>query len=87
MGESESIVRAASNLRGRKNAPQKIPLPRERISFRDLAQLAYRRKIVAALVDRTGADESTAKRWLSRRSRPPANAVYAVLGDIFQQID
>lgn len=84
---SESVSRSASNFRGRKNAPRKIPLPKERISFRDLAKLAYPSKQVAALVERTGADESTAKRWMRGASRAPAGAVYAVLADIFQRLD
>jgi len=83
----ESISAGNANLRGRKNATQKILAPRDRISFRDLARLAYPEKPVAALVERTAADESTVKRWMSGRSRAPAPALYRVLGDIFARME
>ena len=87
MGGNESISVGNANSRGRKSATKKIPTPKERISFRDLAKLAFTRKIVAALVERTGADESTAKRWMSGRSRVPGPVVYRVLGDIFTRME
>lgn len=87
MRESHTVRAPASNDRGRKNAPKNIGTPRERITFRDLARLASRKKTPHFLVARTGADLSTAKRWLSGRSRPPAGAVYAVLGDIFERLE
>jgi hypothetical protein len=86
-GESKQPFALGSNFQGRKFAPKKIPAPSERISFRDLARLAARRKTPQFLVDRTGCDESTAKRWLSGKSRPPAGALCVVLADIFARID
>jgi hypothetical protein len=87
MGESSAADLHPSNLRGRKNAPRKIPAPKERISFRDLVRFASPRKPVAFLVERTGADESTAKRWMRGTSRAPASAAYRVLGDIIDRLE
>ena len=87
MGESSLRTVRASNFQGRKSAPKKIISPAERISFRDLARLAARRKTPQFLVDRTGCDESTAKRWLSGKSRAPADALRVVLADIFARLD
>lgn len=86
MPQFESIDTGNANFRGRKYAPKKIGPVEERISFRDLAKLAARRKTIAFLVERTGADDSTAKRWLNGKSRVPDTAVYAVLGDIFKRL-
>lgn len=85
-GESSVPKRELSNRRGLKYEPKKIALPKDRISFRDLARLAARRKTQQFLTDRTGCDPSTAKRWLSGKSRAPGEAVYAVLSDIFARI-
>jgi hypothetical protein len=87
MVESSGVFASASNLRGRKNAPRKIPSPKERISFRDLVRFAAPQKPVAFLVERTGADESTAKRWMRGTSRAPATAAYRVLGDIIDRLE
>jgi hypothetical protein len=76
-----------SNREGRKYAPKKIGPVDRRISFRDLAKFAVPRKTQQFLVDRTGCDAATAKRWLSGHSRPPATAVYAVCADIFSRIE
>jgi hypothetical protein len=86
-GESSQRSFARSNRQGRKFAPKKIVLPAERISFRDIAKLAARRKTIQFLVERTGYDDSTAKRWLSGKSRAADRAVYAVLADIFARIE
>jgi hypothetical protein len=86
-GESRQGAVAASNLGRGKYAPKKIPPPRERISFRDLAKVAAPKKTREFLSAHTGCDDSTAKRWLSGKSRAPAGAVYAVLADIFARID
>lgn len=87
MDESISTGSRRSNSEGRKNAPRKIQTPQERISFRDLARFAWPNKPVAALVERTGADESTAKRWLRGTSRAPASAAYRALADIFDRLE
>lgn len=87
MSESKPSLALPSTFQGRKYAPRKIPLPAERISFRDLAKLAARRKTEQFLTERTGCDPSTAKRWLSGKSRAPDRAVYAVLADIFARFD
>lgn len=84
--ESESTIVRPSNLAGSKNATQKIRIDAERISFRELALFARRRKAAHFLSERTGADLTTAKRWLTRKSRAPDVAVYAVLADIFTRI-
>lgn len=86
-GESKRRGALLSNPDRRKFAPKNIGAGRERISFRDIAKLAARRKTQQFLSDRTGCDPSTAKRWLSGDSRAPAGAVYAVLADIFARID
>jgi hypothetical protein len=74
-------------LQGRKYAPRKFACPQDRISFRDLVRFAAPHKPVAFLVERTGADESTAKRWMSGKSRPPASAAYRVLGTIIDRLE
>jgi hypothetical protein len=86
-GESVSRRVRGSNFRGSKNATKKIRGPNERISFRDLARFACGRKTEHFLAERTGKHPSTAKRWLSRKSRAPAAAVYAVMADIFARLD
>lgn len=83
MGESSQRGGATSNLDRRKFAPKKISKPTERISFRDLAKFAVPRKTEQFLVERTGCDTSTAKRWLSGTSRAPASAVFVVCAAIF----
>lgn len=85
--ESSQRRLAPSNFRGRKSAPTKIQRPSERISFRDLAKFAARRKTEEYLVERTGCNGSTAKRWLSGASRAPASALGAVIADIFSRAE
>jgi hypothetical protein len=87
MSESSQRVALRSSFRGGKSVTKKILSPATRISFRDLAKLAARRKTEQFLSDRTGCDERTAKRWLSGASRAPGEAVYVVLADIFSRID
>ena len=87
MSESSPREARASNFEGRKFAPKKISAPKDRISFRDLAKFAVPRKTEQFLIDRTGCDVSTAKRWLSGASRPPAAAMVAICADIFSRID
>jgi hypothetical protein len=87
MGESSPAFRAPSNLRGGKFAPKKIELPKQRISFRDLARLAAPRKTREFLSERTGCDDSTAKRWLSGKSRVSGAAVCAVLADVLSRVE
>lgn len=84
--ESSQRVRAASNFDRRKYAPKKIRPVDDRISFRDLAKFARRRKTEQFLVDRTGCDASTAKRWLSGKSRAPADAAFKILADILARV-
>lgn len=86
MDESSGAIGLSSNFRGRKFAPKKIGTRAERISFRDLAKFAYRRKTIEFLCERTACDASTAKRWLSGESRVPDRAVYAVCADIFGRL-
>ncbi len=87
MSESSQRRRAASNFVGGKSVTKKIGLRRDRISFRDLARFAARRKTEQFLSDRTGCDQRTAKRWLSGASRTPGNAVSAVLADILDRLE
>lgn len=84
-GESESLSVAASNFRRGKNATQKIRGDEERIHFRDLARLAFKRKTSAILASLLETDVRTAKRWLSRESRAPDHAVTLVLGEIMRR--
>lgn len=86
MGESSGRIAAASTFEGRKFAPKKISTPKERISFRDLAKFASKRKTIEFLCERTGCDASTAKRWLNGASRVPDRAVYALCADIFSRL-
>jgi hypothetical protein len=86
MSESSQRVARLSTLRGGKSATRKTQPALTRISFRDLAKLAARRKTEQFLSARTGCDERTAKRWLSGASRAPGEAVYVVLADIFARI-
>lgn len=86
-GESTARRLVPSNREGRKYAPKNIRPVDRRISFRDLAKFAVPRKTQQFLVDRTGCDAATAKRWLSGDSRPPAVAVYALCADIFSRIE
>lgn len=80
-------IAAASNFEGRKFAPKKIRVAKDRISFRDLAKFAARRKTIEFLCERTGCDASTAKRWLNGASRVPDRAVYALCADIFSRLE
>lgn len=87
MGESKLLAARTSNLQGGKFAPKKIRPVDKRISFRDLAKFAIPHKTEQFLVDHTGCDESTAKRWLRGRSRAPGEAVCAIFADIFARIE
>lgn len=82
MDQSSALLRAASNFDRRKFAPKKIPAVDDRISFYDLAKFAAPRKTIEFLVERTGRDASTAKRWLAGKSRPSDAAVNAIWADI-----
>lgn len=86
MGESSRYTRRLSNRGTDKYVPKKIRAVDKRISFRDLARLASPRKTEQFLADKTGSDPRSARRWL-RGERAPAEAVYAVLADIFARID
>lgn len=86
-GESKRTGAQASNSRGDTFVTKKIRPRGPRIFFRELARFAYRRKTEHFLAQETGADPRTAKRWLSAKSRAPANAVYAVLADIFSRLE
>lgn len=85
-GESHQRAALASNFERRKYAPKKIRPVDDRISFRDLAKFAARRKTIAFLCERTGCDASTAKRWLNGASRVPDRAVYALCANIFSRL-
>ena len=87
MAESNVPMRAPSNRRGGKNAPKKIGSVDRRISFRDLARFAEPKKTRQFLSARTGCDDSTAKRWLSGKSRVTGAAVLAVLADITSRVE
>lgn len=64
---------------GARNGPKKIP-------FRDLARFAQPRRTEQFLMQRTGAVRSTAKRWLSGRSRASGDAVCALVADILVRL-
>jgi hypothetical protein len=84
--ESQQRKRLPSSLGRLTNEPRKIRAAEQRISFRDLAKLAARRKTQQFLSERTGCDASTAKRWLSGKSRAPDDAIYVVLIQIFTEM-
>lgn len=82
MVESSARRSPRSNFEGRKYEPKKIRAVDGRISFRDLAKFAAPRKTIEFLVERTGRDPSTAKRWLAGKTRPSDEAVNAIWADI-----
>ena len=84
--ESKNRNRARSNPRGVILVTQNIRGDAERISFRELARFACRKKTAAFLAERTGRDERTAKRWLSKNGRAPDYAIGAVLADIAARV-
>jgi hypothetical protein len=86
MGESSQPALGSSNLARGKFAPKKIGMVDRRISFRDLARFAAPRKTRQFLSARTGCDDSTAKRWLSGKSRAPGSAVCVVLADVLSRV-
>ena len=85
MRESDSIAIVSSNFRGGKYAPKKIRPEDRGILFRDLAKLAFGRKLAQALHERTGRDLSTCKRWLSERHEPSNDAFTAVIEEIIRR--
>ena len=85
--ESKGRSRAPSNARGVILVTQNIRGDGERISFRELARFARKNKTVAFLAERTGRDQRTAKRWLSKGGRAPDYAIGAVLADILGRLD
>ena len=89
MGESDSKIVRASNWRGDKDVTKKILGPRERISFRDFAKLGFPKNTVSELAERTGRDDRTAKRWMSKRytGSRPAIADRVVLAEIMRRLD
>jgi hypothetical protein len=85
MRESRNRASAKSNFRAGKSAIKEILSPAERISFRDLARLARKRKTDFWLSERTGADTRTVLRWMSRETRAPDHALGVVLGEIMRR--
>lgn len=75
----------ASNIRGPTSWPRNIRPTADRISFRELAKLAFPSKTAAALVHVTGKSESTVKYWLADKHEPPASVLCAVLGEIMRR--
>ncbi|MBN9007280.1 MAG: hypothetical protein J0H40_17925 [Rhizobiales bacterium] len=88
MGRESTARRVrSSNFRGDKSVTKKMRIGADRISFRDLARFAARRKTEQFLADRTGVDERTAKRWLSGKSRATGTAVSVVVADILSRLE
>jgi hypothetical protein len=85
MVESSGAIGQQSNFRGGKSATKYLRPDEERISFRDLAKLAWRRKPWVPLAERTGKDQRTVKRWLSRGSRAPDLALAVVWSEIMRR--
>jgi hypothetical protein len=57
-----------------------------KILFRDLARFAVPRRAEQFLVKHTGCGRSTAKRWLSGKSRASGDAVCALVADILVRL-
>lgn len=71
---------------GSRNGPKKIRSVDRRIPFRDLARFAAPRRTEKFLIQHTGCGRSTAKRWLSGKSRPSGDAVCVVVADILVRL-
>lgn len=70
---SDRIVRPVTRING------------HRISFRDLALMAFPKKTEANLAFATGYDPRTCRRWLADDTEPPAEALGAVLAEIMKR--
>ncbi len=71
--EPDRIVRPITRING------------HRISFRDLALMAFPKKTEANLAYATGYDPRTCRRWLADDTEPPAEALGAVLAEIMKR--
>ena len=68
-----------------KNVRRVLPLNAARITFRDLAKLAWPHKTESALAHVSGADPRTCRRWLACGNEPPADVLGAVLCEIMKR--
>lgn len=66
--------------------PQNIRADEPRISFRDLAKLAFPIKTIEALGALTGASRSSIKYWLAGTHEPPASVLAIVVGEIMRRL-
>lgn len=68
-----------------KNVRRVLQLNAARITFRDLAKLAWPKKTESALADVSGKDPRTCRRWLADGNEPPADVLGAVLCEIMKR--
>lgn len=87
MRESVGIPAGGSSRRGDIDVTKKIREIGRRISFSDLAWMAFPEKPVAALVAATGKHERTVKRWLAGATDRPRSADRVVLTEIWRRLD
>jgi hypothetical protein len=80
-GQSRALA-LRSNFEGDKFVTKEIRPVERRISFRDLARMAWPHKTEFYLSQCTGADPRTCKRWLADDSEPPADAAMHVINEI-----
>jgi len=85
-GESSARRPVRSNRRGLKYEPKNIRPVDGRIPFSVVAKVAAPRKTIQYLVERTGCDPSTAKRWLSGKSPASSRANNVVFADIMARV-
>lgn len=72
-------VSSSRRRNGSRNGPKTIP-------FRDLARFAVPMRTEQFFVKHTGCARSTAKRWLSGKSRASGDAVCALVADILVRL-
>ena len=72
----------SANFEPAKTVTKEIRPVERRISFRDLARMAWPEKTEFELSRLTGYDTRTCKRWLADDSEPPAHAAMHVLNEI-----
>lgn len=82
MGAALRARVARSNFEPAKTVTKEIQPVDRRISFRDLARMAWPTKTEFELSRLTGADPRTCKRWLAEDTEPPADAAMHVINEI-----
>lgn len=82
MRATSSAAARRSNFQDGISVVKEIPPVERRISFRDLAKMAWPTKTEFELARLTGADPRTCQRWLADDTEPPADAAMHVINEI-----